>query len=402
MTQIRLGTCGLVILAASTCTLSVSAADHASGGLAGGLRPFVDSHDLAGAVTLVASPEAVLAVDTVGFADIAAGKPMRAGSLFWIASMSKPVTAVALMILVDEGKVNVDDPVEKYLPEFRNSWLAVEQDKEHILLKHPARAITVKNILSHTSGLLPRSAMEQPTLDLLPLRDAVRSYAITPLEFEPGSQYQYSNAGINTAGRIVEVVSGMPFEQFLAARLFQPLGMKDTTFWPTEAQVKRLAKSYQPDAGKKGLEETKIDQVHYPLTGRNRYPFPAGGLFSTAQDMARFGQMILNTGMYGSKRILSEAAIRQMTSVQTGEIRVNNSDSTGYGFGLSVLKRAAADGRSAGSFGHGGAYKTMLWMDPQKQLVMVLMRQHAGRFRSPEGARIEPEFFKAAIAKYGK
>jgi CubicO group peptidase (beta-lactamase class C family) len=210
------------LLLASHC----AAAELPSGGLAAGLRPYVDSHDLAGAVTLVASRDAVLAVDTVGWSDIAARKPMRADSLFWIASMSKPITAAAFMILVDEGKVNVDDPVEKYLPEFRNEWLAVEQDKDHILLRHPARVITVKDILSHTSGLPPKSAMEPATLDLLPLRDAVRSYAITPLLFEPGTQYRYSNAGINTAGRIIEVVSGMSFEEFLAKRLFQPLGMK--------------------------------------------------------------------------------------------------------------------------------------------------------------------------------
>src|SRR5262249_26821571 len=182
--------------------------------LAATLQPFLDTHALAGAVTLVADKDRVLSLETVGFADIAANKPMRPNALFWIASQTKPITAVALMMLVGEGKVKVDDPVEKYLPEFKGQWLVVEQDKEHQLLKKPKRSITVRDILNHTSGMPFRSALEEPTLDMVPLRDAVRSYAITPLQFEPGTKYQYSNAGINTAGRIIEVVSGMPYETF--------------------------------------------------------------------------------------------------------------------------------------------------------------------------------------------
>src|SRR6516162_2460961 len=249
------------------------------------LQAFVDNHTLAGAVTLVADKEKVLSLDTVGFADVAAKKSLRPDALFWIASQSKPITAAALMILVDEGKVKIEDPVEKYLPEFKDLWLTVEQDKEHVLLKKPKQPITVRHILSHTSGMPFRSAMEQPTLDQLSLRNAVRSYVMTPLQTEPGSKYQYSNAGINTAGRIIEVVSNMPYEDFLDKRLFAPLGMKDTTFWPNEEHLKRLAKSYKPNADKSDLEETKITQLKYPLGDRARQPVPAGGLFSTAADV---------------------------------------------------------------------------------------------------------------------
>lgn len=371
-------------------------------GIANALQPFIENHTLAGAVTLVASKDKVLSAGTVGYADIAAKKPMRPDSLFWIASMSKPVTAAALMILVDEGKVNVDDPVEKYLPEFKNQWMLAEQDKDHLLLKRPSHPITVRNVLTHTSGLAAKSAMEQPTLDLLPLRDAVRSHTLAPLQFAPDSRYSYSNAGINTAGRIIEVVSGMPYETFLEKRIFKPLGMVDTTFWPDERQLGRLAKSYKSNKDRQELEEVEITQLSYPLDSRKRYPMPAGGLFSTAGDMARFCQMVLGGGMLDGKRILSEAAVHQMTSVQTGDIEVNNGDATGYGFGWSVLKRAAADGRSAGSYGHGGAYKTAMWVDAQQQLVMILQRQHDGAFLVPEGNRIEGVFLKAAIAKYGK
>ena len=276
-------------------------------GIAAALQPFVDSHSLAGAVTLVADKDKVLSLEAVGFADIAANKPMRTDALFWIASQSKPITAAALMMLVDEGKVRLDEPVEKYLPEFKDQWLGAERDKDHLLLTRPMHPATVRNILSHTSGMPFRSAMEQPTLDLLPLRDAVRSYAMTPLQFEPGSKYQYSNAGINTAGRIIEVVSGMPYEEFLEQRLFGPLGMKDTTFWPNEEQLKRLASSYQPNADKNGLEKTTIAQLKYPLNDRKRQAMPAGGLFSTASDVDRFCQMMLKGGVFQGKRYLSRS-----------------------------------------------------------------------------------------------
>jgi CubicO group peptidase (beta-lactamase class C family) len=212
-------------------------------GVAAALRPFVEHGTLAGAVTLVASRDKLLGLETVGYADVAAKAPMRADNLFWIASMSKPITASALMILVDEGKVRLDDPVEKYLPEFKGQMVVAEKTDDRVVLRKPGHPITVRNILSHTSGLPFASAMEQPTLDLLTLRDAARSYAMTPLQFEPDTRYQYSNAGINTAGRIIEVVSGMPYEDFMDRRLFRPLGMLDTTFWPRVDLLSRLAKA---------------------------------------------------------------------------------------------------------------------------------------------------------------
>ncbi len=279
---------------------------QSSSTIASTLQPFVDSHSLAGAVTLVAAKDWVLDIGVVGFADVAAQKPMKPDALFWIASQSKPMTATALMMLVDGGKVSLDDPVEKYLPEFKGQMLAVERDAEPRLLRKPAHPITVREVLSHTSGLPFSSPMEQPTLDGLPLRDAVRSYPLVPLQFPPGSKYQYSNAGINTAGRIIEVVSGMPYEEFMDERLFKPLGMKDTTFRPSASQVKRLAKSCKPNKEKTDLEETTVTQLRYPLSDRHsRYPMPAGGLFSTASDTAKFCQLILNGGVFNGKRLLS-------------------------------------------------------------------------------------------------
>jgi CubicO group peptidase (beta-lactamase class C family) len=351
------------------------------------LQPFVDNHTLAGAVTLVASRDQVLSLEAVGYMDMARKRPMRTDALFWIASQSKAMTATGLMMLVDEGKVNVDDPVEKYLPEFKGQWVKAEQDSDHILLKRPVHPITVKNVLSHTSGLPFSTPIEKPTLDLFPLATRVRSYAMVPLEFEPDSKYQYSNAGINTAGRIIEVVSGMPYEQFLDQRLFQPLRMKDTTFWPSSRQLGRLAKSYKPNAAKTDVEETTITQLQYPLTDRTRQPMPAGGLFSTASDVARFCQMILNGGELDGKRYLSEAAVKQMTSRQTPEALP-----TSYGFAWSIGKD--------GEFGHGGAYSTNMTIDTQHGLIFIWMVQHAGF--PGDGAKSQDAFKQAAKAAFAK
>jgi CubicO group peptidase (beta-lactamase class C family) len=356
----------LSLLAALPATpVPVSAGDPSPAkGLAAALQPFVDRHELAGAVTLVADRDKVLSLEAVGFADIAARKRMRPDALFWIASQSKPITAAALMMLVDEGKVKLDDPVAKYLPEFKHLWLAVERDEEHILLKRPNQPPTVRHLLSHTSGLPFKSELEAPTLDLLPLRVAARSYAMTPLLFEPGTKFQYSNAGINTAGRIIEVVSGMPYEKFLQKRLFDPLGMKDTTFVPTRDQLARLAKSYRPGPKKTGLEEIRITQLKYPLDDRRRQPMPAGGLFSTAPDLGRFCQMVLGGGVFEGKRYLSKEAVKEMTTKQTGK-----AIKQGYGLGWST---------GGGSFGHGGAYATQMNIDPKRGLITLFLVQHAG------------------------
>jgi CubicO group peptidase (beta-lactamase class C family) len=362
-----------------------AAPERPSGGVAAALQPFVDRGVLAGAVTLVADKDRVLSLEAVGFADVAAKKPMRPDALFWIASQSKPITAAALMMLVDEGKVRLDDPVAKYLPEFKGLWLAAEQDRDHVLLRRPKHAPTVRHVLSHTSGMPFRFALEQPTLDLLPLRVAVGSYAMTPLTSEPGSKFLYSNAGINTAGRIIEVVSGTPYEAFLDRRLFGPLGMKDTTFRPSEAQLKRLAKSYKPSADRTGLEETTITQLKYPLNDARRQPMPAGGLFSTAEDVGRFCRMVLGGGVFEGKRYLSKDAVVQMTTKQTGDAVKNP-----YGLGWAT---------AGGTYGHGGAYSTNMTIDPGRGLITVFLVQHAGF--PGDGGKSLPAFRKAAEERFG-
>jgi len=360
----------------------------AGGSLAAAVQPFVDRHTLAGAVLLVADKDKILATETAGFADIEGKKPMQASTQFWIASMSKPITAAALMILVDEGKVKLDDSVEKYLPEFKNLWLTAEQDNSHLLLKRPSHPITIRECLSHTSGLPFKSEMEAPTLDGLPVKDAVRSYTITPMIFDPGTKYQYSNAGINTAGRIIEVVSGMPYEKFLDERLFAPLGMTETTFWPSEEQVSRLAKSYRPDKSKTNLEAFPISQLQYPLSDRvHRFPMPGGGLFGTAEDMGRFCRMILGEGTFEGKKVLSPESVKELTRRQTPE-----SVKESYGLGFST---------GGDSFGHGGAHATNMTIDRKAGLIFVYMVQHGG-YANQDGNQIQPAFVKAARERFGK
>lgn len=377
---------GIAILAMLFTLAAGAGAAEEVVSLSSAVQPFVDRSELAGAVMLVARPDGVVATEAVGFANVESQQPMTSDSMFWIASQSKPITGAALMTLVDEGKVKIDDPVEKYLPEFRGQMVIAEKDDDHVLLRKPRHPITVRNILTHTSGLPFRTAIETPTLDRLPLADRVRSYAMTPLEFEPDTKYQYSNAGINTAGRIIEVVSGMSYEKFLDERIFKPLSMTDTTFWPSESQVDRIATSYQPGPEKKGLKPTVVTQLQYPLSDRvERYPMPAGGLFSTAADMARFYRMVANKGELDGQRILSEAAVEQMTSKQTpAEV------SHEYGFGFSI---------GGHRVGHGGAYSTNSYFDKDQNLILIWLVQHAGF--PGDGARAQDEFRKAAIRKFG-
>ena len=380
------GAIGLSLWAMVTgFALAAAPESPAVGAVAGSVQPFVDRHELAGAVMLVGDGQRVLTAEAVGWADIAAKRPMRTDSMFWIASQSKPITAAALMMLVDEGKVKLTDPVEKYLPGFRGQMFVAEKDADHVRLRKPKQPITIRNILSHTSGLPFSSPLERPTLDRLSLADRVRSYGMAPLESAPDSQYRYSNAGINTAGRILEVVSRMSFESFLDKRLFEPLGMKDTTFWPDAKQAARIAKSYRPGAGNRGLVETKIGQLHYPLTDRaKRSAMPAGGLFSTARDVARFYQMLLNGGQLDGRRVLSAAAVKEMTRRQTPA-----NLKTSYGLGLSI---------GEDWFGHGGAYSTNTSADTRRGLIFVWLVQHAGF--PGKGGKSQGAFRAAALKAF--
>lgn len=368
----------LCILAVLFCAVARAEQDP----IVAALQPFVDRHVLAGAVTLVANKDGVLSTQTAGYMDVEAKKAMSPDALFWIASMSKGITCTAVMMLVDEGKVKLDDPVEKYIPEFKDLyWLEKVEGKEPV--KKIAPPLTIRQILSHTSGLAFKSAAESPTLDCLPLKDAVLSYTKQPLAYEPSTKYQYSNAGINTGGRIIEIVSGMPYEEFLQKRLFDPLGMKDTTFWPNEEQIARLAKSYKPNAAKDNLELIGITQLQTPLNDHTkRFPMPGGGLFSTASDMGKFCRMLLNGGTLDGKKYISEDALKELSKRQTPAALKDS-----YGLGFTV---------GDGWFGHGGAYATNMEIDTKHGLTYIWMVQHGG---FPGDGNKSQGAFKAAAQK---
>jgi CubicO group peptidase (beta-lactamase class C family) len=347
----------------------------------------VANQTIAGAVTLVANKDSIVYLESVGYQDLTAKAPMPTNALFWIASTSKPMTATAVMMLVDEGKINLDDPVEKYLPEFHGMMVrpaqpdsksaaqAAPDSQKSAPLVPASHPILVREILSHTSGLPFSSTAEPGALDMLPLKDAVRSYAADPLIYQPGTDYKYSNEGINTAARIIEVVTGKPYERFMQERLFDPLGMKDTTFWPNAEQISRLVQTYKLDPQTKSLVEVPIAQLTYPLNDRqHRYPMPAGGLFSTAEDVSKFCRMILNGGELNGKRIISTQALHTMTIPENMGL-----GGTDYGFAWNITKNG---------FDHGGAYKNAMAIDTTTGRILIFMVQQQGDWGTKQGNQI--------------
>jgi len=367
---------------ALVCTSPTPGAELDPGRLAG-IRPrmqqFVDAGEIAGAVTLVARHDRVAGLEAVGWQDLEAKRPMRTDSIFRIASMTKPITAVGIMILVDEGKLSVEDAVEKHLPEFRGMKLAAGRSKEGATLKEPARPIAVRDLLTHTSGMpggLPPALADLYARRDHTLAEAVGQFARRSLEFEPGTKWAYCNVGIDTLGRIIEVVSGRPYEAFLAERVFQPLGMVDTCFYPTAGQRDRLAVTYNLKEGKLVASQGEIIGLPWGA----KYPIPAGGLYSTARDLAKLYQMMLQRGSLGGKRILTPASVAVMTRPQTGNLTAGFTGGMAFGFGWAVVQspQGVTAMLSRGSFGHGGAFGTQGWIDPDKDLIMVLMIQRLG------------------------
>lgn len=361
-------------------------------GIGAAMQEMIARREIAGAVTIVATADRVLHREATGRADLATGKPMPADALFWIASMTKPVTGAAILILQDEGKLSVGDPVAKYLPEFA-------------ALKTPSGRpanLTITQILSHTSGLGEASgpaALEARTLaDLVPLWLAAR------MQFEPGAQWKYCQSGINLAGRIVEVVSGKPFDVFVRERIFDPLGMKDATFYPDEAQRARIATAYTRNKETGALEPAPA-RAEFGRPGRP--PLGNAGLFCSADDYVRFCQMLLGGGVREGKRVLSATAVKALSSSVTGDLPTGffqnetfgkHGANYGWGIGTCILKTphaGAAEVLSPGSFGHGGAWGTQAWIDPVKGVAYVLMVQRAN-FPNSDASEVRVAFQRAA------
>jgi CubicO group peptidase (beta-lactamase class C family) len=378
-------------------TLSASAADPTLPGIDAAMQEMIAKKEIAGAVTVVLSKDRVAHLAATGLADVAAPRPMTPDTLFWIASMTKPVTAAAVLMLQDEGKLHVSDPVAKYLPEFAN-------------LKTPSGRpanLTITQILTHTSGLgeAGAGAREAKTLaDLVPL------WLAAPMQFEPGAKWSYCQSGINAAGRIVEVVSGQSFDAFLEQRLFAPLGMKDTTFYPSPEQRARLATAYAKNKETGALEAVPPRPDYGP---RDRPPQGNGGLYSTAPDYARFCQMLLAGGTLEGKRYLSAEALKFLRTPQTGDLPTGffqnatygqRGANYGWGLGTCVLRtphEGVAAMLSPGTFGHGGAWGTQAWIDPVKGAAYVLMVQRAN-FPNSDASDVRRAFQQAAVQALGQ
>jgi CubicO group peptidase (beta-lactamase class C family) len=355
------------------------------------VRKHIAAKEVAGAVTLVATPDRIIHLDAAGNAVLDPSDAMRTDNIFWIASMSKPVLATLLLMLQDDGLLSVDDPVEKYLPEFKD--LKTADGK-------PAK-VTIRQLLTHTSGMGEITGAQ--ARDSRTLADVIPLYVAKPVGFTPGSKWVYCQSGINTGGRIAEVVTREPLEKLMQRRLFDPLGMKDTTFYLTEKQLPRLARTYRrTDKGE--LEATEIAFLNGKSpTSQDRFPAPNGGLFSTAPDYARFCQMILRGGELGGKRYLKPETVKLMTTIQTGDLKTGFTPGNGWGLGWCVVRepQGVTAILSPGTYGHGGAYGTQAWIDPTTKRIYILMVQRAN-FPNSDASEMRKGFQEAASAAFSE
>jgi CubicO group peptidase (beta-lactamase class C family) len=388
-------------LAALLCAAATPPAATAPdfSGIAPQMQPFVDRGQIAGVVTLVADKDKILHLAAVGQSDLATGRKLQPDDLFWIASMSKPITAVGVAMLVDDGKLSFDDPVSKYLPEFRNLWVLSQSTPQQRILVPSPRPITVRDLLTHMSGL-GEYAVTGPHWTLA---EMAKGLAREPLRFAPGTKWAYSTAGLDTAGRVIEVASGMPFDKFMQTRLFDPLGMKDTSYWISEANKARYADTYRADATGKLNHEVIPYLYGTQPTDTGRPPLGGAGLFSTAADIAAFYQMMLNNGAFHGKQILKPETVAEMLTKQTGDLTARAGMPWGIGFCIieDPSKMEANNIYSAGSFGHGGAFGTNSWADPKSGIIYVMMLELNQR-TNPDNSPMRIAFQNAAAAALGQ
>jgi CubicO group peptidase (beta-lactamase class C family) len=348
----------------------------------------IESRDISGAVTLVARKGQIAYFDAQGLMDVETNKPMTKDAIFRIASMTKPVVGVAILMMMEEGKVRLTDPVSKFIPEFKDLKVAVAQPNQgqaggrgagpapRFYTVPADREITIKDLLTHTAGLVSGtiSTAEAAKIQRKPgdtLADYIPHLSQVPLEFQPGSRWTYSpGAGFDTLGRVVEIVSGESLDQFLKQRIFEPLGMKDTVFNVSDAQRSRIVTMYQKTAN--GLQKSP----NQPAPNTTYYS-GSGGLSSTADDYVRFAQMLVNGGQLNDKRLLSPRSVELMGSPFAPDTLPGRARGEAWGLSVRVITDAVARGTylSNGSFGWQGAFGTHFWVDPKEKLVGLLMVQ---------------------------
>jgi len=348
----------------------------------------IDAGNFSGAVTLVARNGKIAHFEAEGLMDIETNKPIAKDTMFRIMSMTKPVVGVAVLMMVEEGKVRLNDPISRFIPEFKDQKVGVplanqpaapagQRGAAPKFYTVPAeREITVKDLLTHTSGLVsgPVSNSEAAKVALKSTEsnaDFIPRLGAVPLEFQPGSRWAYSaTAGFDTLVRVVEVASGQKFDQFASQRIFGPLGMKDTFFYPAESYKPRIATLYSRTSG-------KLQKQNNPAFMNGVYFSGGGGLISTAEDYLQFGLMLLNGGQLNGKRLLSPRTVEMMRSVFIPDTLPGRARGEGYGLSVRVLSDPLQRGTalSTGSFGWSGAYGTHFWVDPKEKVVAVLMTQ---------------------------
>jgi CubicO group peptidase (beta-lactamase class C family) len=352
----------------------------------------IDDKRIAGVVTLVMRHGQLAWFKAQGMQDREAGKPMRPDTIFRICSMSKPLTSTAVMILYEEGRFLLEDPLSKYLPEFKNMKVLVQPANGEPYTIPATHEITIRDLLRHTSGLtyqwnaaLGREYQNANVASGLlaydgTIGDSVERLAKLPLLFNPGERWEYG-LSVDVLGRLVEVISGMPFDQFLRTRVFDPLGMKDTYFFPPENKLDRLATAYTyyPDKGLKRFPDTPITEgpfiysADYPYRGPKKLFSGGAGLNSTAADYARFCQMMLEGGKLGNVRILSRKSVELMTHDQLGKIAPDQA--FGLGFGIEGTKTPLTELGTPGEYSWGGFFYTAFSVDPKEEMIVIFMGQ---------------------------
>ena len=352
------------------------------------IQRHIDAHDFSGAVTVVARRGQVAWFDAQGLMDLESNKPLQKDAAFRVFSMSKPVCGAAILMLLEEGKVRLNDPVSKFIPEFKGSKVAVVQDRPANTAATDApkyytipadREITIQDLLTHVSGLASGGAASghelKGLIDMVgsrTLADIMPKLAASSLDFQPGSRWTYSPlAGFDTLGRIVEVASGMSFDQFLKQHIFTPLGMAHTAFYPVDDRWSNVVTAYHRADGtlKKTENPNRLQSKTY-FSG-------AGGLVSTPEEYAQFALMLCNGGEWNGKRLLSPKTVELMSSVFVPDTLPGRSPGQGYGLSVVVISDPVAAGRrvSKGTFGWDGAYGTHFWVDPKQKLVGLMMVQ---------------------------
>jgi CubicO group peptidase (beta-lactamase class C family) len=359
--------------------------------IAGAVQRDIDNKRIAGAVTMVVRRGHVAWFKAQGMADREAGKAMHTDNIFRICSMTKPITSTAVMMLYEEGRFLLEDPVSKYLPEFKNPKVLVKPASGASYTIPATREITIRDLLRHTSGITyqwnevlgPLYRDANVAGGLAPydgtIADSTKRLAGVPLLFNPGDKWEYG-LGVDVLGRLVEVVSGQPLDEFFRTRIFEPLGMKDTYFYPPDNKLDRLvtAYTYYDD---KGLNRFDTPITEGPFTYSANYPVHApkklfsggAGLVSTAADYARFSQMILDGGKVGDTHLLSRMSVELMTHDQLGKIDANMG--FGLGFGISGVKAPLSELGSPGEYAWGGFFYTEFSIDPKEQMIVIFMGQ---------------------------